>query len=169
MMPHLTPYSHRRPSSVSPYHVSLTVAYGKKKEVFAMVIDVEVEALRWAQVEDMRLPDGLEGGYLFTRELIVLDDRLTDIQRRCVLAHEISHARHRDQGCDCDDCIETRANTEAAILLVDLTAYRRAEMMSDNPVWIARELEVLPWVVLAYRRWLSDNGQTPEYSWEWGC
>lgn len=132
-----------------------------------MVVDLDEEAGRWAEVEDMRLPDGMEGAFILDLGLIVLDDRLTDIQRRCVLAHEISHARHADRGCDCDACVEARADLEAAILLIDFDAYRRAEMVCDNIRWIARELEVLPWVVAAYRRWL--DGRLGRRTWEWEC
>ena len=61
-----------------------------------------MEASRWARVAEQPLPVGYEGFYTPGLYLIVLDSRLTDVQRRCVLAHEISHARHRDAGCRCD-------------------------------------------------------------------
>ncbi len=58
-----------------------------------------MEASRWARVAEQKLPSGYEGFYAPGLDLIVLDSRLTDVQRRCVLAHEISHARHMDTGC----------------------------------------------------------------------
>lgn len=57
-----------------------------------------MEASRWARVAEQPLPGGYEGFYAPGLDLIVLDSRLTDVQRRCVLAHEISHARHMDTG-----------------------------------------------------------------------
>lgn len=70
------------------------------------MIDVETIARKWANVYELALPADLEGGYDAANNRILISDRLTPIQRRCVLAHEISHARHHDVGCKCDSATE---------------------------------------------------------------
>lgn len=92
------------------------------------------------------------------RELIILDPRLSPIQRRCVLAHEISHARHRDVGCKCDTFCERRADVEASVMLIEPLEYACVEQVYEGNVWaIAAELGVMPWVVDAFREWLRDH------------
>ena len=107
---------------------------------------------------EQRLPSGYEGFYAPGLDLIVLDSRLTDVQRRCVLAHEISHARHHDSGCMADRWVEQRADREASALLIDPLEFAFAEQLYEgNVVGMARELDVLPWVVEAYRERLRDD------------
>lgn len=90
--------------------------------------------------------------------LIILDSRLTDVQRRCVLAHEISHARHRDAGCRCDRWTERRADIEAAAMLISPLEFAYAETIYEgNTLGMARELNVLPWAVVAFRERLHDD------------
>lgn len=122
------------------------------------MIDIESEALRWARVrDDIPLASGLQGGYDAGRNLIVVAGDLSPVQRRCVLAHEISHARHRDVGCKCNAATEKRADMEAARMLIDPVEYMTAERIYDNEIQIARELNVMPWVVRAYRLWLHET------------
>ena len=117
-----------------------------------------MEASRWARVAEQPLPGGYEGFYAPGLDLIVLDSRLTDVQRRCVLAHEISHARHLDEGCRMDRWSERRADREAAVMLVNPVEYAYAETAYEgNIVGMARELNVLPWVIEAYRERLHDD------------
>lgn len=104
------------------------------------------------------LPHGYEGVYAPGLDLIILDTRLTEVQRRCVLAHEISHARHHDAGCRCDRWTERRADVEASMLLINPMEYAFAEQVYDgNALCIAHELGVMPWVVEAYRERLHDD------------
>ena len=91
------------------------------------MIDVETIARKWANVYELALPADLEGGYDAANNRILISDRLTPIQRRCVLAHEISHARHHDVGCKCDSATERRADMEAARMLVNQLEYQSAE------------------------------------------
>lgn len=117
------------------------------------MIDVETIARKWANVYELALPADLEGGYDAANNRILISDRLTPIQRRCALAHEISHARrHHDVGCKCDSATERRADMEAARMLVNQLEYQSAEIISDgDECAIARELNVMPWVIRAYK------------------
>jgi Zn-dependent peptidase ImmA (M78 family) len=103
----------------------------------------------WHSVE---LPKG-HGWWLPDVLGIVLDRRLTSVQRRCTLAHELRHADHHDEqiallGPDGPRLArrqEIRANREAAQLLVelpDLAAALRAH--PDDPAAVADELHVTP-------------------------
>ncbi|MEQ2643429.1 ImmA/IrrE family metallo-endopeptidase [Bifidobacterium longum] len=122
------------------------------------MIDVEAIACKWAKVYELPLSSNLEGGYDATSNRILISDRLTPIQRRCVLAHEISHARHRDVGCKCDSATERRADMEAARMLVNQLEYQSAEIIFDGDEYaIARELNVMPWIFRAYKQWLHDS------------
>ena len=57
---------------------------------------LEYIALQWAsRIHDRPLPDKLEGVYDAEHNEIILSDKLSPVQRRCVLAHEISHAGAR--------------------------------------------------------------------------
>ena len=101
---------------------------------------------------------GLQGAYLPQQGVILLDHRLSGVQRRCVLAHEISHARHMDAGCRVDKWVERRADQEAALMLIDPMEYAYAEAVYEgNVMGMARELNVLPWVITAYRERLHDD------------
>ncbi len=117
-----------------------------------------MEASRWARVAEHPLPHGYEGVYAPSLNLIILDTRLTEVQRRCVLAHEISHARHHDAGCRCDRWAERRADMEAAVMLISPLEYAYAEAVYEgNILGMARELNVLPWAIEAFRERLHDD------------
>lgn len=116
------------------------------------------EAARICRLRETRLRDGLQGLYVREKHLILLDTRLRGVQLCCVLAHEISHARHMDAGCRVDKWVERRADQEAALMLIDPLEYAYAETIYEgNAVGMARELNVLPWVVQAYRERLHDD------------
>ncbi len=119
---------------------------------------MRLAARRWCAVHEVDLPAGLQGVYIMEGDMILLDRRLSDVERRCVLAHEISHARHRDGGCQCDRWTERRANIEASAMLIRPMEYAMAESIYEgNVMGIARELGVMPWVVDAYRERLHDD------------
>ena len=122
------------------------------------MIDVETIASKWANVYELALPADLEGVYDAANDRILISDRLTPIQRRCVLAHEISHAKHHDIGCKTDAYTEQRADVEAAKMLISQTDYVTAEILYGNDECaIARELSVMPWIIRAYKQWLHDS------------
>lgn len=115
-------------------------------------------AAQICRLDEARLHNGMQGVYIRDKHLILLDTRLRGVQLRCVLAHEISHARHMDAGCRVDKWVERRADQEAAMMLVDPMEYAYAEAVYDgNVMGMARELNVLPWVIEAYRERLHDN------------
>lgn len=115
-------------------------------------------AERICGLRERRLRDGLQGLYLRQPNLILLDSRLCGVQLRCVLAHEISHARHMDAGCRVDKWVERRANIEASAMLIRPMEYAMAEAIYEgNVMGIARELNVVPWVIAAYRERLHDD------------
>ena len=115
-------------------------------------------AERICGLRERRLRDGLQGLYLRQPNLILLDSRLCGVQLCCVLAHEISHARHMDAGCHVDKWVERRADQEAAKMLIDPLEYAYAEAVYEGDVMgMARELNVLPWVIEAYRERLHDD------------
>ncbi len=66
--------------------------------------------------------------------------------------------RHMDAGCRVDKWAERRADREAAAMLVDPMEYAYAEAVYEgNTMGMARELNVLPWVIAAYRERLHDD------------
>ena len=112
---------------------------------------------RVARVVVTRLPADYQGAYDAVGGIILISDRLTPRQYSCVLAHEISHARHRDLGCRADRWTERRADIDAARLLINPDDYRAAEQICDNELWLAHELDVMPWVIQAWREHLHDT------------
>ena len=115
-------------------------------------------AERFCVLRERHLHGDVQGLYLREPNLILLDHGLTSEQRRCVLAHEISHARHLDEGCRVDKWAERRADQEAALMLIDPMEYAYAEAVYEgNVMGMARELNVLPWVITAYRERLHDD------------
>lgn len=120
---------------------------------------LEYVALQWAtRIHDRPLPDKLEGVYDAEHNEIILSDRLSTVQRRCVLAHEISHAKHHDVGCKADSYTERRADMDAARMLISQADYITAEILyGSDECSIARELNVMPWIIKAYKNWLHDN------------
>ena len=62
---------------------------------------------------------GMEGLYAPNMNLIILDSRLTDVQRRCTLCHELIHAKWDDAGCMGGGKAEIRARRLTAEALID--------------------------------------------------
>ncbi|MCI1212059.1 MAG: ImmA/IrrE family metallo-endopeptidase [Bifidobacterium tibiigranuli] len=122
------------------------------------MIDVEAEALKWASVYTIPTAHGSLGAYDGEEHAIYLSNRLSPTQRRWVLAHEISHARHHDGRCyGSRNHMERRADMEASRMIIDPLEYMAAEKVYDNPLWLARELDVMPQTIFAYREWLHDS------------
>jgi Zn-dependent peptidase ImmA (M78 family) len=125
------------------------------------MFDIEAEALKWASVYDMPIEIGVEGAYDGERHAIYLSQRLSPVQRRWVLAHEVSHARHNDGRCHASlrDQMERRADMEASRMLINPVDYASAEQINDDTVWLAHELDVMPQTIISYRDWLHESMQ----------
>lgn len=124
-----------------------------------MTTDLEQEA-RWYAKRVIITPmqTGYQGLYDANTETIYIADDLTPTQYRCVLAHEISHAKHRDRGGHADRYTEQRADIEAARMLISQADYVTAEILYGNDECaIARELNVMPWIIRAYKNRLHDS------------
>ena len=124
-----------------------------------MTTDLEQEA-RWYAKRVIITPmqTGYQGLYDANTETIYIADDLTPTQYRCVLAHEISHAKHRDRGGHADRYTEQRADIEAARMLISQADYVTAEILYGNDECaIARELNVMTWIIRAYKNWLHDS------------
>lgn len=93
-------------------------------------------------------PDIL-GYYDHAKRTIVIRKGMTVRQTRCVLAHEVAHAK---MGHVCSDgAEERRADMMAAAMLVSPTAYAHAEAIDPDPHAIADELDVTVDVILDYQ------------------
>ena len=113
-----------------------------------MTTDLEQEA-RWYAKRVIITP--MQTGYQGLYDL-------TPTQYRCVLAHEISHAKHRDRGGHADRYTEQRADIEAARMLISQVEYQTAENIYDgDETLMAKEMNVMPWIIQAYKQWLHDN------------
>ncbi|WP_223852418.1 ImmA/IrrE family metallo-endopeptidase [Bifidobacterium tissieri] len=102
------------------------------------------------------LPGITNGCYSEATHTILIDRRLPYVAKRCTLVHELVHWQHGDDRCG---IYETRTRRETALLLIDRTAYARAEQTYEGDRWrIADELDVTIDVVddfqqiLAYER-----------------
>ena len=124
-----------------------------------MTTDLEQEA-RWYAKRVIITPmqTGYQGLYDANTETIYIADDLTPTQYRCVLAHGISHAKHRDRGGHADRYTEQRADIEAARMLISQVEYQTAENIYDgDEILMAKEMNVMPWIIQAYKQWLHDN------------
>ncbi|KFI39824.1 hypothetical protein BACT_0525 [Bifidobacterium actinocoloniiforme DSM 22766] len=122
--------------------------------------DLLLEAMTLgATVEERTLQHGLCGFYWDRERTIVIDDGMADWQKRCVLCHELSHARYHDAGCgtNCSKA-ERRARKETALRLISPLEYASAEAAYDGDAFlIASDLGVTVQVLNDYRMWLDNN------------
>lgn len=116
----------------------------------------------WAEAErlgvavtEARLRGDLWGEYRHDDRLIVLRRGLTRREGRCVLAHEIEHARAGDTPTRLGylhHLRERRADRRAALLLVDPMEYALAEdLFGPVDALLAAELDVIPEVLADWR------------------
>lgn len=106
-----------------------------------------------ARVEERRLQSGLCGFYWGQARTIVVDDGLAPWHKRCVLCHELVHARHDDTGCGMNGTkAERRARKETDLRLVDPLEYAIAEAAYEGDGFqIASDLGVTVQVLEDYR------------------
>lgn len=95
------------------------------------------------------LPEPLRGVYDWRAEMVVYDYRLTPVEQRCVLAHELGHVYYGHTRFG-DRAAEDAADVYAAWLLIDPDEYVAAEMIDPAPAAIADELGVEARIVQAW-------------------
>jgi len=92
----------------------------------------------------------LRAHYDHDRREIVVDFALTMPEKKEAIAHELGHAFY---GHNCSTpANEAAAFRRAALLLVTLDAYRRAEAIDSNPVAIANELGVTKRIIRIWQK-----------------
>lgn len=113
-------------------------------------------------VKEKSLGSGLCGFYLDPVKTIVIDDNLFDFQKRCVLCHELIHAKYGDSGEEhIQGKAESRTRKETALRLIDPESYKVAEAMYDgDPFLIATDLNVTVQVVQDYQYILDGVHRT---------
>lgn len=108
------------------------------------------------RVDEVPLDDGWPHGlWVPERRQIILRFGLDRVTRRCVLAHELGHAHHRDvrSGFDSiDSRAERRADAFAALLLISPTEYAQAELQHGPSIaGLAHALDVSPHLIRVWR------------------
>jgi hypothetical protein len=103
--------------------------------------------LRWTDDDD--LLDGAHAWYYHRLRAIVMDKRLTQVERRSAIAHELGHAIRGDLPCG-SDILDARQEDVveqwAARKLIELPALADALKWSDDPeevadaLWVTRDL-----------------------------
>ncbi|WP_427870584.1 ImmA/IrrE family metallo-endopeptidase [Leucobacter luti] len=101
-------------------------------------------------VRSATITPGLLGFYDRPTKSIYLSRRLTQVEARCTLAHELGHAYY-DHDCSTART-EDQANEYACQLLIDAESYARAERISPYVEDVADELGVTETMVRNYQR-----------------
>lgn len=109
------------------------------------VLELPLKRLRWGQYDDHA-------------RAIYLAPGLTHVEARSTLAHEVQHAMRRDRPTVFGGLMvrqEWLAMQGSAALLVSASEYAEAEnLYGPSVAGIARELHVIPEVVLQWRRYV---------------
>lgn len=95
------------------------------------------------------MPNGLLGAYDHDGRRILIDHRLTPIETRSVLAHELGHALLDHRGPSRAD--ERAAERFAATLLINPVALERASRWARCDAELADELGITVDIVECYR------------------
>ena len=120
-------------------------------------LDDAIHALG-VRVEYVYLPPDRDGEYLHHRRLIRLQRGMATRLRRCVKAHELAHAIFRDVTSKFGPVnakAERRADEWAALRLIPLAAYKRAEILHGGHMGaMAVEIDVTTDLLEVYRAML---------------
>ena len=106
------------------------------------------------------LPDGYYGFYDETRQLILIDRRMTYRRKKCTLVHELVHWSHADTTCTgpYGSKCERRARYETALRLINPAEYATVEQIYEGEQFhMADELDVTPEIIDDYRHILHDT------------
>lgn len=120
-------------------------------------LDATIHALG-VRIEYTDLPPDRDGEYLHHKRLIRLQRGLATRLRRCVKAHECAHAVFADVESrfgPVNAKAERRADEWAALRLIALAAYKRAEILHEGHIGgMAIELNVTTDLLEVYRAML---------------
>lgn len=121
-----------------------------------MDIPDQLAAAMGLRVDELPVPaDWPNGLWVQERQQIILRHDMDWVTRRCVLAHELGHAHHRDvrSGFDSiDSRAERRADAFAALLLISPAEYALAEELHGPSVaGLAHALDVTPHLIRVWR------------------
>lgn len=121
-----------------------------------MDIPDQLAAAMGLRVDELPVPaDWPNGLWVPERRQIILRHDMDWVTRRCVLAHELGHAHHRDvrSGYDSvDSRAERRADAFAALLLISPAEYALAEEIHGPSIaGLAHALDVTPHLIRVWR------------------
>ena len=115
-----------------------------------MTVDLYEHAERIGVLVEAVPMHGRNGLYDDDQRTIFLRSSLTAVEERSVLAHEVSHAEHRDRGIA--QTFEDRADQDAARRLITVDEYAAAEAeVGPDPAALAERLEVCRWVIESWQ------------------
>lgn len=112
------------------------------------------------RVASSDLPHDACGLYDESLQAIILDRRMTYVQKKCSLVHELFHWLHADDQCGGTQGgrYESRARKETAMFLISPDDYVAAEREFDGEIYLmACELDVTVSVLEDYRRLLESE------------
>lgn len=98
-----------------------------------------IEAYPHVEVQVVRLPDKIAG--CTDGQTIYMDDRLTILEQRCVLTHELVHVHREHDGCQ-PPAVEREVRAQTARVLVPFDALQDALCWSGSLREVAEELHV---------------------------
>ena len=110
------------------------------------------------------LAECVTGVYDESLQVIGIDRRMTYVQKRCTLVHELFHWLHGDDTCSGPQGgrYESRARKETAMFLINPADYVLAEREFDGePYLMACDLDVTVDVLEDYRRLLEQGSPHP--------
>ena len=123
-------------------------------------MDIErLAAVEGLTIRTRAMPSHLLGAWDPGTESIWVQAGLTQAARRCVIAHELEHAR-AGHAMPQPGYVERLVDERAARLLITPEAYARAERIVGHHTFaLAAELDVIPRFIDAWRRSYARLGQ----------
>lgn len=109
-------------------------------------------------VIEATLDDDTSGLYCEAIQTIIIDEHMTDVQKRCSLTHELFHWLHADDSHAeyGKSHAEWRVRRETAMFLIDPADYVQAEREYDGEIYqMSCEMDVTVFLLEDYRRILE--------------